>query len=667
MIHKNIRFFCFILIIFSLSSCTLISKHITSDQKKAPSKPLQNSKKTKKDLFEKKIFFKAKEEVSSKPLTNKRVKQLKTILKNKKSFISKEKIKIILGHHFFLKKSYKKALLYYSQVKHYPSHKLLILREAKIYYRIGKYKKALKQVNFLLEADDLSPESSAELYLLKLNLTLKKKDPDKKELLEIYCHILNHENTNSTDNRKKVKDIIFGMDEKDILDIKSESYIEPVKDLVFYRAGKVLFYREKFKQSYFLLKKFLRFSTDSSLEEKALKYIQAIESRKKVKRKYIGAILPLSGPSANIGERSLKGLKAGLDLYTNKRSAFQLIVLDSQGQADKARKAVQRLVTKYHVIAIVGGVLSRTSTAVAEEAQNFGIPTVLMSQKSNLTQKGHYIFQNGLTTSLVSDQLTEYLIHRLKIKKFAILYPNDPYGLDYANAFWSSVEKKGGKITGAQFYKPGETDFNGPIKRLIGTYYLKDRTKEYKEKLKTWYSKKTYSNKQRALPPKDILPPIVDFDCLFIPDSIKTLSLIAPHIVYNDIKNIKLAGPNLWNQKKVLKKHSKYMNNIIFADLGLSTNKFKQTSFYKDFHLIFNYKPGFFEVQAYESALALRQVIASGADTRNELRKGLENLKDFYGPIGKINVSRERVFLRPLQIFKMEENKLSLITSLKNK
>ena len=69
--------------------------------------------------------------------------------------------------------------------------------------------------------------------------------------MEIYCHILSHENTNNTDNRKKAKDIIFSMDEKDILEIKSESYIEPVKDLVFYRAGKILFYREKFKQSLF--------------------------------------------------------------------------------------------------------------------------------------------------------------------------------------------------------------------------------------------------------------------------------------------------------------------------------------------------------------------------------------------------------------------------------
>ena len=143
------------------------------------------------------------------------------------------------------------------------------------------------------------------------------------------------------------------------------------------------------------------------------------------------------------------------------------------------------------------------------------------------------------------------------------------------------MEKRGGEITGAQFYKPGETDFNGPIRRLTGTYYLKDRIKEYKDKLKTWYAKKSYLSKRRTPPPENVLSPVVDFEVLFIPDSIKTLSLIAPHIIYNDIKNIKLAGPTLWNQEKILKKHSKYIDNIVFTDPGLSTIQFKQTDFYK--------------------------------------------------------------------------------------
>lgn len=648
------------LFIFNFSSCTLISYYKKSSKiNKKENKTLTQTiqQKRKKSNFEFQIANQAKKEILSGPLINKRVTQLKKLLKNKKSLVSRDQIKILLGRHFLKKNLYKKSLFYYSKVKQNPWRTKALLEEAKIYYQLHKSKKTLELINILLEEENLKPDLIMEIYLLKLSLVLREQSVNQKELLEIYCHILNYEK--SSTYRKKAKYLVFNMNETDLLDIKSEDFIEPIKDLIFFRVGKILFYQEKFKRSYFFLKKFLRFSTESYLEEKALKYIQAIESRKKVNRKHIGAILPLSGPSQKIGKRSLKGLKMGLGLYTDENNSFKLIVMDSQGQPDKAKKAVQTLVTKHHVIAIVGGILSRTAGTLAEEAQNFGVPALLMSQKSKLTHTGHYIFQNGFTASLIANQLTQFLINHLKIKRFAILYPNDSYGVDYANAFWSAVEQKGGKVTGAQFYKPGETDFNGPIRRLIGTYYLKDRLKEYKDKLKAWYLKKTYLSKRRTPPPENTLPPIVDFEVLFIPDSIKTFSLIASHIAYNDIKNIQLVGSSLWNKEKTLKKHSKYIERIIFTDMGFSTNKFKQTDFYKQFTYIFNYEPGLFEVQAYESALALRQIIASGTSNRNELREELKNLKIFHGPTGKITISNKRTFLRSIPIFKIEKGLLS--------
>ena len=651
----------FLFILF-FSSCTLIVKNTKPSQINKKEKKTSSIKKKKKKSFESRIVDKAAKDILSKTLTNKQVAQLKKILKNNQAHLFKEQIRMILGRHFFKKSVYKQALSHYSKVKRGARREKARLEKAKIYYQINKPDKARQLINLLLENESSSSDLLLEVYLLKLSIVLSEKSLSQKELLETYCRILSYENKKHSIYRTKIKHLIFNMNEKDLLDVKSEDFIEPVKDLVFFRTGKILFYREKFKRSYRFFKKFLRFSTESILEEKALKYIQAIESRKKVNRKHIGAVLPLSGPSANIGKRSLKGLKMAFGFHTDESHSFQLVVLDSQGQPDKARKAVQTLVTKHHVIAIVGGVLSRTATALAEETQNFGVPAILMSQKSKLTQTGRYVFQNGLTASSISNQLTEFLINQLKIKRFAILYPNDPYGVNYATAFWSEVEKKGGKIMGAQFYKPGETDFNGPIRRLVGTYYLKDRIKEYKEKLKQWYLKKSYLSKERTPPPENILPPVVDFEVLFIPDSIKVLSLIAPHIAYNDIKNIKLAGPTLWNQENFLKKHSKYIDNIIFPDPGLSAKKFTQTDFYKQFTRVFTHKPGLFEVLAYESALVLRQIIASGADTRSELREDLENLKNFYGPMGKIIISKEREFLRPLQIFKMEDNNLSPVT-----
>ena len=530
---------------------------------------------------------------------------------------------------------------------------------AKATFRSGKFKEAANTIEDLLYKQEFLPkEMLINLYQLKLDILLKSKEVDESKLLEIYCNILQQIKQKKSIYRKKAFNIVINMKEKELNKVQDTRYITPIKDLVFYQLGKILFYKEKFDDSHSFFKKFLSYSIDGNLEEKALKYLKAIKSRKIINKKHIGAILPLSGSSAKIGKRSLKGLQMGLGFYTNKKSPFQLIVLDSQGQADKARKAVEKLVTQHHVIAIVGGILSRTATAIAEEAQNFGIPVILTAQKSQLTKIGQYIFQNSLTSSLITNQLSQFLTTQFKIKTFAILYPNDSYGVEYANAFWKTTKQYGGIITGVQIYKPGETDFNGPIKRLIGTYYQKDRLVEYKEKLKEWYLKKSQLPKKREASKKNILKPIVDFEALFIPDSLKTLDSIASHLLYNDVKNIYLVGPSLWNQPYNIKKSSRYLKQAFFADTELSTKKFQKTDFYAQFLQTFDQKPGLFELLAYEAALILRQTIISGAKNRSELKKDLQKTIKFYGPLGELSINKNREFIRPLQIFKIENYKI---------
>ena len=663
-------FFC----VFLFSSCTLVRKYTNPSLSKTSSlsqnktkkdqqkTSLQNKKQPKKKKkAEQQIITQAKNRLRSQPLTTKQVTQLKKILKSKKDRNLKDPARMLLGRHFFKISSYKTATVYYKKVEQSPYKKIALLWLARLYQhqRLNQVPKALQLIEQIKEEPDLSDRFLKEVYLLKLALISTSPDPSLKEVFKAYCDILTVEHKNKTPYREKAKQILFTMSEKSVLDIRSKNFISPLKDLVFFRVGEIFLEREKFRKALLFFKKFGRVAIDSQLEKQALKYIQAIKSRKKVNKYHIGAIMPLTGPSAGIGKRSLHGLGMGLGLYNKQeKSPFKLITIDSQGQADKAKKAVHTLVTKHNVIAIVGGVLSRTAPFLAKEAQNFAVPTLLMSQKSGLTQVGSYVFQNGLTARLIADQLVRFFISQFKARRFAILYPNDPYGVDYANAFWSVVEKQGGQITGAQFYKPGETDFNGPIRRLTGLYYLKDRTEEYEDKLKEWYLKKGAGRERGHVPVENILSPILDFDVLFIPDSLKTLGLIAPHFAYNDIKNINLAGPSLWNNKKILKKYSKYANQIVSLEIGTKTQAFRKTQFYQDFFRHFNRKPGLFELQAYESALALRQVILSGADGRNELKKHIVGLKKFYGPMGEITISEDREFKRSLQMLTVQKGEV---------
>ncbi len=666
--RKPIQPLFYSLLVLCLSACTLMGKYIKPVQPQKSRVSQKNIKKEapkpKKQSAEHQLIKQAKKQLRSRPLSKKQIQGLKKIL-NSKTKALKDPARMLLGRHFSRQSSYKKALSYYTKVQKDPYKPTALLHSAHLYHRLNQDQKALKLINRLTEEEELSDRQFRDLYLLKLNIISQPPAGTQTDIFETYCHILTYDLRSNTPYRKKARRVLFDMKEKEVLALKSEDFIEPLKDLVFFRTGQILLERGKFRRAKRFFKDFLRFSRDSALEKQALKYIQAIESRKKVNKRHIGAVLPLSGPSAMIGKKSLQGLKMGLGfLNKQEKTNFQLITLNSQGQADRAKKAVQQLVMKHNVIAIVGGALSRTAKALAQEAQNFAVPALLISQKSGLTKTGHYIFQNGLTARLMANQLIDFLMDRLSARRFALLYPNDPYGVNYANAFWSAVEQKGGQITGAQFYKPGETDFNGPLRRLTGLYYLKDREKEYEERLKEWYDTKAGSNRKRGRPPENLLPPIMGFDVLFVPDSLKALSLIAPHFSYNDIKDITLAGTSLWNNKSLLKASLPHTKKIVVADPGLNTPAFRQSSFYKDFVRFFGRKPGLFELQAYESALALRQAILSGAKDREGLREELVQLKTFHGPLGEMVLSKKREFQRPLEIFIMKDKGLELSTRL---
>ena len=186
--------------------------------------------------------------------------------------------------------------------------------------------------------------------------------------------------------------------------------------------------------------------------------------------------------------------------------------------------------------------------------------------------------------------------------------------------------RKGGHVVGVQTYKPGEVDFNDPVRRLTGTYYFEDRDEEYREKLKNWFSKKRPTRSKKQL--KNLLPPVVDFSVLFIPDSIKVLHHIAPYMAFQNIKGVTLAGPGLWNSPRLLKQKKEQIEGAVFASaLIVSHPQFKNSDFFIKFQEVFKYEPGLFEFLSYQSALALRQVISSGKESREGLKEGLMKLK----------------------------------------
>ena len=369
----------------------------------------------------------------------------------------------------------------------------------------------------------------------------------------------------------------------------------------------------------------------------------------------IGAVLPLSGRLGAQGARILRGLTMGLGIHAG--SKFKIAAVDSEGTPEGGKKAVDRVIKEDNAIAIVGDILAKSAEAVALQANDYQVPVFTLSQKSGLTDIGDSVFRNVLTPEQQVRQLARSSINDLGFKKFAVMYPNDPFGVEYANVFWDEVLARGGSITAVQSYDPTDKDFRTPTEKLLGVYYGEARQAEYYMSLREIKAvdKKRSSRQSNN---EVVLKPITDFDAIFIPDDAKNFGQIAAMISYYDVKDMKFLGPNLWNTSAIAKRTGVFGDNIFFVDTFINSADEKTKTFLAEYRALYNEDPSLLEIQAYDTGLLLRQLIVSGADNRQELREKILALPEYPGSVGTVKINGNRDLERPSTTLTLKQGEI---------
>lgn len=399
-------------------------------------------------------------------------------------------------------------------------------------------------------------------------------------------------------------------------------------------------------------------SQDPELYEKAQIALDQIAARSRTDSKTIGVILPLSGRHSKIGYRVLAGIQMALGISGSlPNTGLRLSIIDSEGLASRASQAMDKLVVEDQVIGVIGGLLSKEAQAITQKAHELGVPTILLSQKAGLTAQSPWVFRNAITSEMLTRYLVDVAMTQMHWKKFAILYPNDAYGVEYANLFWDEVLARGGQITAAQPYDSAETDFRQPIQKIVDTFYVDDRLAEYKLRLDDFRKKNPSSRKG---PPKDLLPPFVNFDAIFIPDQVKALGQIASMLAYNDIFNIPLLGTNLWNTSELTVRGGKYIEGSLFVDAGIDP-LYKTSSLFRDFPTLWGSDPELFEIQAYDAGLLVKTSLDRGGGSREAFRNQLASTQNLSGGNGPIFMTRDRELLRSLKIYTVKEQQIQAL------
>jgi ABC-type branched-subunit amino acid transport system substrate-binding protein len=197
----------------------------------------------------------------------------------------------------------------------------------------------------------------------------------------------------------------------------------------------------------------------------------------------VGAIVPLGGKTARVGEAAVAGL--GLAAGVPDGRGVTAIELRAAGEAEAAAAAVDDL-AHANVVAIVGPVDGASVDAAAARADGLGVPLISLATRPEQRKTGRFVFHVVHSAEARARALAQRALAK-GVKTFAVLGPDNGYGKSVTEAFVAEVTKGGGAIATRVSYPAKTESFANFAGKLGGSW-----------------------------------------DALFVPDQAETLALIVP-------------------------------------------------------------------------------------------------------------------------------------------
>jgi ABC-type branched-subunit amino acid transport system substrate-binding protein len=185
----------------------------------------------------------------------------------------------------------------------------------------------------------------------------------------------------------------------------------------------------------------------------------------------VGVETPTTGSSAKMGQDMNHAIQMAVDEINNKGGVLgkkiTLTFADDAADPQTAAAAANKLVSQ-GVVAVVGGYASGAVLPASGVYHQAGIPMVVTAANSaKIPAQGYNnIFLVNGTTTAQAQTAADYMVHKLKGKRIAILNDNSAYSVDLANQTKQFVEQMGGQVVAFDAVNPQETDFTTELTKL---------------------------------------------------------------------------------------------------------------------------------------------------------------------------------------------------------
>jgi len=396
----------------------------------------------------------------------------------------------------------------------------------------------------------------------------------------------------------------------------------------------------------------------------------------------IGIIIPKNSRYKKLATDIENGIKLAKSRYKNN---FDIVIKETDGSFDSTIKATEELIFDDKVFIILGTIRSSNSRAVNLITDKYRVPFISMSRDSSFIKSSKYSFSYYASLKFSARFMAKFAIEKLKIKNFAIFYPNSEYGNENMVEFWKSVEEFGGKITSVRTYSPTkEADYIVPAEKLVGRHYLGSRYDYIKKKNKLRKLKSGHSLKKSLETLKKDLEPKIDFEALYIPDGGEATTILLPYLALYDInfktgnhwqhklarmkakdknyklKFVQLLGTQTWASDSISQGAGKYIQGAIFPVVYDSRIDDKTMSKFTSLYARkYSKKPSMYSLYGYEIFNIINKLVTKNLESSDFRKHFVDGLliKNFKVISGEVKFNQYGEAIKTLFLMKFNSEK----------
>lgn len=361
----------------------------------------------------------------------------------------------------------------------------------------------------------------------------------------------------------------------------------------------------------------------------------------------IGALLPLSGANADVGQGLYEGMQLAAETFSNSHNLdIEIMPFDYETRMTQAIKKMQEIASNKSILAVVGPVENDIAAAcgIIADYEDIALISPTASSDELLDISDNLRLLSPTVTSM-AENLNRFAVDSLKLNRIVSVSPLDDYFSTFTEAFTNRHIEKGGSVPAVQRYYPGDVDFSKQfkiLKRIGLKLEFQDSVLQVDSTLAPDQVDSLYhlyqeeeleklAETKTKIDSADI--PVTSFDGLLVPIFKDDLSLIAPQIAYANIES-QILGNSDWYNMEALKKNKNYINGIVFvADGYLNEESWDYRQFRNNFRNRFQKTPEMFSLIGYDSFNFLLNIFndENAVVTRSNFAAKISELEPFRG------------------------------------